>query len=129
MERKSNPKSIRHDPKEEIVNKAKKGVFDGNPLLATSHALVCKTCGHKQKITYLSYLKSGRFELGETRRLEVVHAAPTISGLSHSMERVTSIIIRIKCKRCGAEISCSPVSIEYLLFTVAKEQKLNQMYV
>jgi DNA-directed RNA polymerase subunit M/transcription elongation factor TFIIS len=129
MERKNNPKTFRHDSKEEIVDKAKKGVFDSNPLLAASHVLVCKTCGYKQKITYLSYLKSGRFELGEKRMVEVVHAAPTISGLRHIMERVTPIIIRIKCERCGAEMSCSPVSIEYLLFTVAKEQKLNQMYV
>jgi len=129
MERKFNPKALRHDPKEEIVDKAKKGVFNNNPLLATSHALVCKTCGHKQKITYLSYLKSGRFELGETRMIEVVHAAPTISGLGHAMEKITPIIIRIKCKRCGTEISCSPASIEYLLFTSAKEQKLNQMYI
>ncbi len=129
MERKNNPKTLRHDPKQEIVKKAKKGVFDSNPLLATSHVLVCKTCGYKQKITYLSYLKTGRFELGETRMVEVVHAAPTISGLGHAMERVTPIIIQIKCEKCGAEMSCSPVSIEYLLFTVAKEQKLNQMYV
>jgi len=129
MERKFNPRDLRHDPKEEIVDKAKKGVFDGNPLLATSHVLVCKTCGQKQKITYLSYLKSGQFELEETRMIEVIHAAPTISGLMHTMEKVTPIIIRIKCKRCGTEMSCSPVSIEYLLFTVAKEQKLDQMYV
>jgi len=129
MERKNDPKTIRHDSKEEIVDKAKKGVFDSNPLLATLHVLVCKTCGYKQKITYLSYLKSGRFELGETSMVEVVHAAPTISGLGHVMERVTPIIMRIKCERCGAEMSCSPVSVEYLLFTVAKEQKLNQMYV
>jgi len=129
MERKFNPRDLQHDPKKEIVDKAKKGVFDGNPLLATSHALVCKTCGHKQKITYLSYLKSGQFELGKTKMVEIVHAAPTISGLRHAMERVTPIIIRIKCKRCGTEMSCSPVSIEYLLFTVAKEQKLDQMYV
>ncbi len=98
MERKFNPKALRHDSKGEIVDKAKKGVFDDNPLLATSHVLVCKTCGHKQKITYLSYLKSGRFELGETRMVEVVNAAPTISGLRHAMERVTPIIIRNKCK-------------------------------
>ena len=129
MERKNDPKTLRHDSKEEIVDKAKKGVFDSNPLLATLHVLVCKTCGHKQKITYLSYLKSGQFELEETRIVEIVHAAPTISGLRHIMERVTPIIMRIKCERCGAEMSCSPVSFEYLLFTVAKEQKPNQMYV
>ena len=129
MERRLNPKAFGHDSKEEIIDKAKKGAFNNNPLLATPHALICKTCGYKQKITYLHYLKTGQFELGKTRIVEVVHAAPTISGLRHTMERVTPIIIRIKCKRCGTEISCSPISIEYLLFTTAKKQKLNQMYV
>jgi len=55
MERKNDPKTLRHDSKEEIVDKAKKGVFDSNPLLATSHVLVCKTCGYKTE-NHLSFL-------------------------------------------------------------------------
>jgi len=111
------------------VEKARKGVFDGNPLLATQHRLVCKACGCTREVTYLSYLKSGRFELGKTRVTEVVYAAPTLTGLGHGMERATPIVIRVKCRRCGSELSCSPLSLEYLLFTVAKEQRLEQMYV
>jgi len=115
--------------KGEVVEKARKGVFDGNPLLATPHRLVCKACGCAQEVTYLSYLKSGRFKFGKTRVTEVVYSAPTLTGLGHGTERATPIVIRVKCRRCGSVISCSPASLEYLLFTVAKEQRLEQMYV
>lgn len=129
MEKKFGSKVLRRGSEEEIMDKAKKGAFDNNPLLAVPHRLVCKACGCSRKITYLSYLKSGQFELGETRVVEVAYAAPTITGLGRTMERATPIIIRVKCKRCGIEMSCSPVSVEYLLFTVGKEQKLESMYV
>ena len=129
MKRKPSPTIFRRNTKEEIMNRARKGVFDRNPLLATSHQVACKACGFTQKITYLDYLKTGRFELGETRMIEVSYAAPTIFGLSHAVERITPIIMTIKCERCGTEISCSPVSLEYLLFTTTKQQKLKNMYV
>ena len=129
MKGKPSPSIFRRNPKEEIVNRARKGLFDRNPLLATSHQVICEACGCTQKITYLDYLKSGRFELGETQMIEVSYAAPTIFGLSHAVERITPILITIRCERCGTEISCSPVSLEYLLFTTTKQQKLKSMYV
>ena len=129
MKRKPSPSVLRRNPKEEIINRARKRVFDRNPLLATPHQVVCKACGFTQKITYLDYLKSGKFELGETRMIEVSYAAPTIFGLSHAVERITPIIMTVRCERCGTEISCSPVSLEYLLFTATKQQKLKNMYV
>ena len=129
MKRKSGPSILRRNPKDEIINRARKGVFDRNPLLAAPHELVCKACGCKRKITYLDHLKSGRFELEETRMVEVSYAAPTILGLRHTMERITPITITIKCERCGTEISCSPVSLEYLLFTATKQEKMENMYV
>lgn len=129
MKKGSGPSIFRRNPKEEITNRARKGVFDRNPLLAASHQVVCKACGFKQKITYLDYLKAGKFELGKTRMIEVSYAAPTIFGLSHAVERITPIIMTIRCGRCGTEISCSPVSLEYLLFTATKQQKLKNMYV
>jgi hypothetical protein len=129
MEEKSSSKSSLQLSKKEVVDKARKGFFNGNPLLATPHRLVCKACGCTRKVTYLSYLKSGRFRLGETRMMEVVYAVPTLTGLGRTTERVTPIVIRVKCRKCGSEVSCSPVSLEYLLFTAAKEQKLEQMYV
>jgi ribosomal protein L37E len=129
MKKKSSSSVFRRDIKEEVVNSARRGVFDGNPLLATPHQVVCKACGFSQKITYLDYLKSGKFELGETRMIEVSYAAPTLFGLSHAMEKRTPIIMTARCERCGTEISCSPVSLEYLLFTATKQQKLKNMYV
>ncbi|MDH5663290.1 MAG: hypothetical protein OEY90_02380 [Candidatus Bathyarchaeota archaeon] len=129
MKKKPSSNIFRRDPKEEIMNRARKGAFDRNPLLTTPHQVVCKACGFAQKITYLDYLKSGKFELGETRMIEVSYAAPTIFGLSHAMEKITPMIMTIRCERCGTEISCSPVSLEYLLFTATKQQKLKNMYV
>jgi len=129
MKRKPSSNIFRRNPKEEIINRAKKGAFDHNPLLAASHQVACKTCGFAQKITYLDHLKSGKFELGETQIIEVSYTAPTIFGLSHAVERITPIVISIRCERCGTEVSCSPVSLEYLLFTATKQQKLKNMYV
>ena len=115
--------------KEEVVTRAKKGVFDRNPLLATVHQVECTACGFTMKVTYLDYLKTGRFEVGKPQVIEVSYAAPTIFGLSHGMERITPIIITIRCERCGTELSTSPVSLEYVMFTSTMHQKLKAMYV
>jgi hypothetical protein len=61
--------------------------------------------------------------------IEVSYAAPTILGLSHAMERITPIIMTVRCKKCGTEISSSPLSLEYLLFTATKQEKMKKMYV
>ncbi len=129
MKEKPGPKIFRRDLKQKIMTRARRGLFDRNPLLATSHQVVCKACGFVQKITYLDYLKSGRFELGRTQMIEVSYAAPTIFGLGHAMEKTTPIIVTVKCERCGTEMSCCPVSVEYLLFTAKKQEKMKSMYV
>jgi len=115
--------------KNEIISRAREGVFDRNPLLATPHELVCTSCGCKRKITYLDRLKSGRFELGKTEVVEVAYAALTVEGLSRMLERITPIIITARCERCGTEMSFSPISLEYLLFTAERQQTVEQMYV
>ena len=129
MKKKTSSRVSRRDLKEEIVNRAIEGVFDRNPLLAVPHQVVCKACGFAQKTIYLDYLKSGKFELGETRMVEVSYAAPTIFGFSHAMEDITPIVFAVICERCGTEASCSPLNLEYLLFTATKEQKLRNMFV
>jgi hypothetical protein len=129
MKRKSSLGVLRRDPKDEIINRARKGAFDHNPLLAAPHELVCRACGCKLKITYLDHLKSGRFEFEETRIVEVSYAAPTMSGLDHAVERITPVVMKVKCERCGTEISCSPINLEYLLFTATKQEKMRNMYV
>jgi len=93
--------------KKVITTKARKGIYDRN----------------------LDHLKNGRFELGKTEAVEVAHAAPTITGLSRAREVITPIIVRVRCLKCDGEISCSPVSLEYLLFTAERQQKMEHMYV
>lgn len=129
MKRKAKPSSIRDDPKEEIIVGAQKGAFDSNPLIATPHYVKCKDCGFEEKITYLHYLKTGRFKLGESQTIEVPYAAPNTLGLSFTAEKMTPIEITTRCSKCGNKISCTPVSVEYLLFTATKEHKMKGMYV
>jgi DNA-directed RNA polymerase subunit RPC12/RpoP len=106
--------------KGEIIAEAKKGMFNSNPLLTTPHEVVCKECGYRRNIVFLDYVRSGAFELGKTEMVEVVHAAPTFTGLGQTLERMTPLIIRVKCERCGAETAYSPLSLEYLLFTTQR---------
>ena len=124
MKRQSNPRRGSHvsqrNLKVEIVQKVREGVFDRNPLLAIPHTVECKACGCRQKITYLNYLRSGKFELEKTETVEVAYAAPTLEGLNYAAESVTPILIQIKCKKCGTKISCCPASLEYLMFTARK---------
>jgi len=127
--KKSGSKIVRSDLKKEIIDNAKEGVFDPNPLLATIHNIRCKACGFTQKITYLDHLKSGQFEFGETQTIEVSYAAPTLSGLSYTTEKRTPLIITVGCEKCGNAMQCSPVSLEYLLFTISRQHKLKSMYV
>lgn len=129
MKKKKGSRIPQRNPKESIINKARKGIYNQNPLLATSHQVACKNCGCTQKITYLDHLKSGHFELGKTEAVDVAYAAPTITGLSRTREMITPVIIRIRCQKCDAEIPCSPVSLEYLLFTAEKQRKMEDMYV
>ncbi|MDH5449490.1 MAG: hypothetical protein OEX77_01135 [Candidatus Bathyarchaeota archaeon] len=129
-------RSQRHGPhvskrklKVKIIQKVREGVFDRNPLLATPHAVECKTCGCLQKITYLEYLKTGKFELGKTKTIEVAYAAPTLLGLNYIPESITPLLIQIECRKCRAKISCCPASLEYLMFTARKQVKSDQTYV
>jgi len=124
MKRQSSPRKDPHvsqrNLKVKIVQRAREGIFDRNPLLATPHTVECRTCGCQQKITYLNYLRSGKFKLEKTETVEVAYAAPTLEGLNYTAESVTPLLIQMKCKKCGAKISCCPASFEYLMFTARK---------
>jgi len=115
--------------KAKIIKKAREGAFDRNPLLATLHRAACKTCGHTHEMIYLRHLKSGKFEIGNTQMVEVVYTYHAIPELEHTTEKVTPILIKFKCDKCEAETVCSPISLEYLMYTVAKPPKLELMYV
>jgi hypothetical protein len=106
--------------KEEVIAEVKKGVFNRNPLLTTPHEVMCKECGYRRNIIFLDYIRTGAFELGKTEMVEVAHTAPTLTGLGQTLERMTPIMIRVKCERCGTETSYCPLSLEYLLFTTQR---------
>ena len=120
-------KKTQHTPQppseEELKEKAEQGVFDRNPLLATPHEVVCRDCKYRNRVVFLEYLKSGQFEIGETRMIEVTFTYPTATGLGRALERATPIIIHIKCKKCGSVISYSPMNLEYLLFTESRDKR------
>jgi len=115
--------------KDKIIKKAREGAFDRNPLLATLHQAICKTCGCAFEVVYLRYLKSGKFEVGDTQIVEMIHTYLAIPELEHTTEKVTPIIIKFKCCRCRTETVCSPISLEYLMYTATKPPKLELMYV
>lgn len=119
---KRKPRRFRLPSKAEIRKKAERGVFDRNPLLTIPHEILCADCGCRSRVIFLEYLRSGQFEFGKTETIEVVHAAPTPTGLRRTVERITPIIIRMKCDRCGTETSCNPLSLEYLLFTTSRKE-------
>jgi len=113
--------------KAEIMEKARGGVFDSNPLLAALHHVTCKACGHVYEMVYLRHLKSGKFEIGETQIVEMVYTYLAIP--EHITEKVTPVIFRFKCEKCRTETACSPISLEYLMYTATKPPKLELMYV
>jgi hypothetical protein len=115
--------------KAKIMKKAREGAFDRIPLLATLHQAICKTCGCANETVYLRYLKSGAFEIGDTQMVEMVFTSLAIPELEHTTEKVTPIIIKFKCGKCGTETVCSPISLEYLMYTATKPPKPESMYV
>jgi len=131
MKEKFNPKEriSQQMLKAKIMKKAREGAFDRNPLLATLHQAICKTCGCAYEMVFLRHLKSGKFEIGDTQMVEVVYTYLAIPALEQATEKVTPIIIKFKCGKCGAETACSPISLEYLMYTMAKPPKLELMYV
>ncbi len=122
---KRNPSPVRLPSKEEIRRQAEAGVFDLNPLLATPHRVICRDCGYGNRVVFLEYLRSGKFEIGKTEMIEVTYAAPTAMGLGRAFERSTPLVFGIECGKCGAVTGHSPLSLEYLLFTTRKRRAPN----
>jgi len=131
MKKKSSPNKrvSRQLLKAKIMKKAREGAFDRIPLLAALHQAICKACGCVNEMVYLRHLKSGKFEVGDTQMVEIVYTSFAQPELEHTTEKVTPIIIKVKCGRCGTETVCSPISLEYLMYTAAKPPKPEFMYV
>ncbi len=111
---------LRLPTKAEVMAEAQRGVFNRNPLLTTPHEVMCMHCKDRRTVVFLDYVRAGAFNLGKTETVDVVHAAPTLTGLEHTVEQMTPLIIHIHCGRCGSETSYSPLTVEYLLFTLQR---------
>jgi len=70
---------------------------------------------HNLQVRFLDYLMAGNFTFGKSKTIETVYAAPTLTGLNHTYEQFTPIIIKIPCENCGTENTFNPISLEYLL--------------
>jgi len=78
--------------KEAVIEKARKGIFNNNPLLSTPHVVACQKCKHVEHVVYLDYLRSGDFEFGKTEQVEIVDMQGPIGFLD--MEKITPIILK-----------------------------------
>ena len=113
--------------KETIIEKARKGAFNNNPLLNTTHIVTCRECKHRQGIVFLEYLKSGEFEFGKVEQVEVFDIQGPMGFLE--MENVTPIIIGLICEKCGCRIEARPISTEYLKIIIDTQKTVGIMYV
>lgn len=113
--------------KEMIVDKANKGVFNRNPLLHTFHHFECINCKTGLRIVYLNYLKSGEFELGQTEEIEAINPQGIFNFIEK--ERVTPIVFKPVCRKCGAQIKIQPLNVEYLLVIINRPKSSSSIYV
>ena len=113
--------------KEMIVDNANKGVFNRNPLLNTPHYFVCRNCKTDLRIVYLTYLKSGEFELGHTEEIEVLNPQGILNFIEK--ERVTPIVFKPVCRKCGAQVKIQPLNVEYLLVVINRPKSSSNIYV
>jgi len=109
-----------------IIAQARKGVFDRNPLLNTTHLHTCPHCQHRQRILYLNFLNSGDFEIGKTAQIEVLDSSGPMR--LWEQERMTPLIISYRCDECGSHIEVQPVSVEYLQLIIDKPLASNAIY-
>ena len=97
---------------EEVTRYAKQGALDGNPRLL--RRVACPKCGCAGR-TFLDFLKSGEFEVGD--RVSLVVTYPGGAYLyAYEQETATQIYLKTTCKKCGPEIKMTdPVlTVEYI---------------
>jgi len=112
--------------KEQIVEEASKGKFDHSPLLSTPHQVTCDRCRCTFSITYLDYLKKGRFRVGRFQAIEAEN--PLGAFLAIEEENVTPIILELVCERCGNKIEVRPLTVEYLRIIANRSEPSKMMY-
>ena len=113
--------------KEIIIDRARRGLFNHNPLLSTVHFVTCQGCKKRQSVVYLDYLRSGEFDFGKAEQIEVLTSQGAVGFLE--MEKVTPIVISLSCDECGCRFEVRPVSAEYLRVIIDKSKASGTMYV
>jgi hypothetical protein len=109
-----------------ITKKALEGTFDYNPLLSTTHEVICLDCTRRQSIVYLDYLKAGEFDFGEPEQIEVPIFQGAVSLLD--LEKVTPLIITVTCDQCNSKSEIGPISVEYLQNIIDRPGPSRNMY-
>ena len=112
--------------KEQIVEEASKGKFDQSPLLSTPHPVTCERCKHTFRVTYLDYLRKGRFRVGRSQAIEAEN--PLGAFMAVEEENVTAIILELACERCGNKIEVRPLTVEYLRIIANRSGPSRMMY-
>jgi hypothetical protein len=110
-----------------IIDTARNGGFNHNPLLSTAHFVTCQRCKKRQRVVYLDYLKSGAFDFGKAEQIEVLTPQGAIGFVE--IETVTPIVISFSCDECGCLIEVKPISAEYLKVIINKPKSSGTMFV
>ena len=121
-----NNKPLARTLKTLIISSARNGTFDLNPLLNTTHALMCPQCQHRQRIVYLDSLKNGDFIVGTTQQIEVLDASGPMGVWEK--EQATPVTISYRCEGCSGIIEVRPVTVEYLQLIISKPPVSSAMY-
>jgi hypothetical protein len=109
-----------------IIEEARRGAFDHNPLLSTVHTITCPHCQQPHNIVYLTYLKQGVFEVGKTQHVETLDTSGPIGIMEK--QQVSPIIISLQCADCDVEMEVRPVSVEYLSVLLNRPRPSRALY-
>lgn len=112
--------------KEQIIEEAVKGELDHSPLLTTPHPVTCDRCKHTFNVTFLDYLKKGRFTVGRPQAVEAENLLGAFMVIED--ENVTAIILELSCERCGNEMEVMPITVEYLRIIADRSKPSNIRY-
>jgi len=98
--------------KKQIIEQAAHGRFDHCTLLNTPHQVVCERCKNKFSVTYLDYLRDGRFRVGMPKTIDTEN--PLGGFMAMEEERITPIVFEFTCEHCGNKEEVEPLTVEYL---------------
>jgi uncharacterized protein YlaI len=112
--------------KTRIVEHARRGAFDRNPLLSTVHDVACPHCRHRQPTRYLDALKVGTFTIKPPEETEVYSLLGPMDVVEQQVS--TPLVISLSCQRCDHRIETMPTSVEYLLVMLERVQVADGLY-